>query len=153
MLYDTTFFLSQDHICLQNLQNMRSQRAIPDKDCKQHHLGDKLFVMEFHHAFHKKKDGYLIQALFGAGTYVQRVLGRYIKLLFLCTSLKYSYKMNTDKCQKNQQLTTVRFRSPASKQTNESCFLFLFLSHCVYVPLLPRALPQFDRSTAHISPC
>jgi len=39
MLHDTSFFPSQDHIYLKNLQSMRSQRAIPDKDCKQHHSG------------------------------------------------------------------------------------------------------------------
>ena len=63
---------------------MRSQRAIPDKDCKQHHFVATFpwwyFVMRF------IKNGYLIKVLLGAGTYVQRVLRRCVKPFYFCAS-------------------------------------------------------------------
>jgi hypothetical protein len=51
------------------------------------------------------------------------------------------------------ELTTTLGVSPASQQANQSRFLFLLLAHRLHVPLLPRALPQFDRPTAHVAPC
>jgi hypothetical protein len=71
-------------------------------------------------------------------------------VLFSGIDVEYNHKMKTR--ERNSPHTALRL-SPASQQANESCFLFLFLSHRLNVPLLPWALPQLNGSTAHIPSC